>query len=68
LWQPADTAFGGRCVYGELGVPVRAELARARTADERNEARRLFYRLLNAGTAVAAGERDEAMPLAPIAR
>jgi hypothetical protein len=58
LWQPGGTAYDGHCVFEELNVPdnstfaswlvhLRLELKRARTANERNEVRRLFYRLLN---------------------
>ena len=68
LWQPGDNVFGGDCVYDELNVPdrptfeawllhLRAELGRAHTADERNELRQLFYRLLNESTR-AEGLRD----------
>jgi hypothetical protein len=57
LWQPGGTSFEGHCAFEELNVPdrrtfeswflrLRAELERARSADERNELRRLFYRLL----------------------
>ncbi|HEY3184360.1 MAG TPA: hypothetical protein VGJ77_16085 [Gaiellaceae bacterium] len=59
LWQPGGTVYEGRCVYDELDVPDRrtfeswllelqTELERAHTADERNELRRLFHRLLRA--------------------
>jgi hypothetical protein len=59
LWQPDETGFEGYCVFDRLNVPdestfaswlvqLRSELQRARTANERNEVRQLFYRLLNA--------------------
>jgi hypothetical protein len=61
LWQPGGTVYPGRCVFDELEVPdrrtfeswlvdLRTQLESACTADERNEVRRLFHRLLGAGT------------------
>jgi hypothetical protein len=58
LWQPGGTAYAGHCVFGELDVPdrrtfeswlsaLRTALEGAGTADERNELRQLYYRLLN---------------------
>ncbi|HYT51091.1 MAG TPA: hypothetical protein VEL10_02675 [Gaiellaceae bacterium] len=69
LWQPGGTAYDGHCVFEELDVPdnstfaswlvqLRLELQRARTANERNEVRRLFYRLLNESAGRSAEKAD----------
>jgi ribosomal protein RSM22 (predicted rRNA methylase) len=58
LWQPGGTVYAGHCVFDELNVPDRRTfeswlselqlaLERARTVDEQNALRQLFYRLLD---------------------
>jgi hypothetical protein len=72
LWQPGGTIFEGRCVYDELDVPdrqtfeswllrLRRELARARSDEERNELRRLFYRLLETRGRSGSIERESGL-------
>ena len=72
LWQPSGSPDDGHCVFEELNVPdrstfaswlvqLRLELQRARTANERNEVRRLFYRLLNQGTEQSTRELSEGL-------
>jgi hypothetical protein len=75
LWQPGGTAYDGHCVFDQLNVDnstfaswlvqLRLELQRARTANERNEVRRLFYRLVNESAERSAGEGRRGSAVGP---
>jgi hypothetical protein len=60
FWEPGGTALEGRCAVERLDLAhrpevadwllrIRKQLERAGNRDEEQQARRLFYRLLNTG-------------------